>query len=100
MNREKIIALAIECGDHWYSTFPADQEFLIRFAALVAAAEREACNSLWEAQRLTDSQISDHIKAAVAAEREECAKICDGRERANLYGVYECANEIRKRGEE
>jgi hypothetical protein len=68
MNREEIIALAIECGDDWYSTLPADQEFLIRFARLVAAAEREAC-----------------------------AKICDERERANLYGVNECANEIRKR---
>lgn len=43
MNREEIIALAIECGDDWYSTLPADQEFLIRFARLVAAAEREAC---------------------------------------------------------
>lgn len=35
-----------------------------------------------------------------AAEREACAKVCDERERANLYGVRECANEIRKRGEE
>jgi len=73
MNREEIIALAIECGDDWYSTLPADQEFLIRFAGLIATAEREACKDLWEAQKLTDRQISDHIVAAVEAEREACA---------------------------
>jgi len=98
MNREEIIALAIECGDDWYSTLPADQEFLIRFAGLIATAEREACKDLWEAQRLTDRQISDYIEAAVAAEREECAKVCDERELANLYGVKECAAAIRARG--
>ena len=61
MTRDEIIALAIEAGDEWASTNPEDQKFLIRFAGLVAAAERAACNGLWEAQRLTDSQISDHI---------------------------------------
>jgi sugar/nucleoside kinase (ribokinase family) len=34
-----------------------------------------------------------------AAEREECAKLCDERERANLYGFKECAAAIRARGE-
>jgi hypothetical protein len=63
-------ALAPECGRIWWSDeCPLDEE-LLRFAALVAAAEREAC-----------------------------AKVCDERERANLYGVYECANEIRNRSE-
>jgi hypothetical protein len=42
---------------------------LLRFAALVAAAEREAC-----------------------------AKVCDEMEIANLYGVKECAAAIRARG--
>ena len=50
---------------------------LERFAALVAAYEREACKDLWEAQRLTDCQISDHVEAAVAAEREACAKVVE-----------------------
>jgi hypothetical protein len=31
-------------------------------------------------------------------EREACAKVCDERERANLYGVKECAEAIRARG--
>lgn len=61
-------SLSPECGRIWWSDeCPLDEE-LLRFAALVAAAEREAC-----------------------------AKVCDERERANLYGVYECANEIRSR---
>lgn len=34
-----------------------------------------------------------------AAERESCAKLCDERERANLYGVKECAAAIRGRTE-
>lgn len=54
MNREEIIALAIECGDDWYSTLPADQDFLIRFAALVAAAEREACAKVCEKDSVGD----------------------------------------------
>ena len=33
------------------------------------------------------------------AEREACAKVCDERERPNLYGVRECAAAIRARGE-
>jgi hypothetical protein len=33
-----------------------------------------------------------------AAEREACAKVCDEMERANLYGVKECAAAIRARG--
>lgn len=35
-----------------------------------------------------------------AAEREACAQVCDELERANLYGVKECAAAIRKQGEQ
>ena len=34
-----------------------------------------------------------------ADEREACAKLCEEREWANLYGVKECADAIRARGE-
>jgi hypothetical protein len=34
-----------------------------------------------------------------AEEREACAKLCEERERANLYGVKECATAIRGRAE-
>jgi hypothetical protein len=97
MTRDDIIRMAREAGFATSWTEAAGQA-LEHFAALVAATEREACKNLWEAQRLTDRQISDYIEAAVAAEREECAKVCDERELANLYGVKECAAAIRARG--
>ena len=43
MTQDDIIRMAREAGDDWDSTLPSDKEFLARFAALVAAAEREAC---------------------------------------------------------
>jgi hypothetical protein len=101
MNRDDIIRMAreAECSETWGGdAFQFTVEEIEHFAALVAAAEREACKDLWEAQKLTDRQISDHIVAAVAAEREACTKVCDELELANLYGVKECAEAIRARG--
>ena len=76
MNREDIIRMAQE---EWLSEHGAiylrdggnveiNIKDLERFAALVAEHEREAC-----------------------------AKVCDEREYANLYGVRECAAAIRAR---
>ena len=54
MNREDIIHMAREAGfDHWWDSGNEQretlQEHIERFAALVAAAEREACaNAVWE----------------------------------------------------
>ena len=75
MNRDDIIRMAREAGICTGNSIllPAPDgqiEALDRFAALVAAAEREAC-----------------------------AKICDAKERANLYRFKECAAAIRARGE-
>jgi hypothetical protein len=42
----------------------------------------------------------DAIKWAIEQERGQCAKVCEDRERANLYGVKECAAAIRARGEQ
>ena len=47
---------------------------------------------------LTHLQIREGLKALVVSEREACAKVCEDRERANLYGVKECAAAIRARG--
>lgn len=79
MTRDEVIALAQEAGlqlfwEGWTSSDYRDavaEEDLERFAALVAAQEREAC-----------------------------AKLCDEKERANLYGVKECAAAIRARSKE
>jgi hypothetical protein len=68
MTRDDIIRLAQEASSESDYDFP-NISALERFAALVAAAERE-----------------------------ECAKVCDERERANLYGFKECAAAIRARG--
>jgi len=37
------------------------------------------------------------IEEAILMEREACAKLCDELEKANLYGVKECAAAIRAR---
>ena len=70
MTRDDIIKMAREAGFNPVSYTGANLELFERFAALVAAHEREAC-----------------------------AKVCDERERANLYGVKECAAAIKARGE-
>ena len=48
MTRDDIIRMAREAGDDVEHTLPSDMEFLERFAALVAAAERAACARLCE----------------------------------------------------
>ena len=44
MNREDIIRMADEAKNQW----PIEPDFLERFAALVASAEREACAKVCE----------------------------------------------------
>ena len=70
-------------------TLNTDLEFLKRFAALVAAHEREKHNSpSWET-----------VDDAIAAEREACAKVCEERShRSDDMGAI-CAAAIRARGE-
>ena len=104
MNREDIIRMAREAGMHYRQiadefckadTDGVPLEMLERFAALVAAAERNIL-AAWMVQfgfatghgdtmeQLVDalgSEIVDRIEieidVAVAAEREACAKVCD-----------------------
>ena len=77
MTREDIMRMAREVG--LYSSDPnalgvgnLSEKRIVRFAALVAEAEREA-------------------------EREACAKICDG-EATLYYSAQRCATKIRARG--
>ena len=69
------------------------------------AAEHLGENALWLIKQILikhDAAIleasKEAIDAAVAKEREACARVCDELERANLYGVKECAAAIRARG--
>lgn len=74
MTRDDVIRLAKEAGDDVEHTLPSDIDFLVRFAALVAAHERE-----------------------------ECAKVCesmqDAVDRHKRPNGYACAASIRERGE-
>jgi hypothetical protein len=70
MTQDEIIKLAQKCGDWNGETIEMNDVGLERFAALVAAAEREAC---------LDAMMQSTAKAvdtAMALEREACAKVC------------------------
>ena len=73
MTRDDIIKLAREAGDDVEHTLPSDLDFLERFSALVAAAEREACAKVCESHA---ADAWDHEGGALA-----------------------CADRIRARGE-
>ena len=116
MNREDIIRMAQEAGffiqqNEIYSmSTQSDQElteWIERFAALVASAEREKYEAiitnmtkLLEAQQNREGVAVDMIAAGIAAEREACAKVCDAFQ-ARDVGMQpaECAGAIRARGQ-
>ena len=84
MNRDDIIRMAREAGfedfDRWCQHYPQETqrwcERMERFAAFVAAAEREACAKVCE-----DLDFSDW------------------RDRGWDQGTYDCAEAIRARGQ-
>ena len=87
IDRDTIIKLARETG-----LLPNPEvyaEDLERFAALVAAAEREACAE----------HYLDICRKAIVEEREACAAICDSYDRRfDIPEVRWCAEDIRARG--
>ena len=52
MNKEDIVRMAREARlvPKWLELCPKDEKALVRFAALVAAAEREACAQIADAE--------------------------------------------------
>ena len=89
MTRDDIIRMAREAGftDASFCRWSAYTDDLERFAALVAAAEREKCYEL--------------IETLIAAEREACAKVADevGDDDEDCH-AWTAADVIRARGEE
>ena len=89
MNRDDVIRMAREAGlswDMWRGGYFVDkhksgEQVLMRFAALVAAAERDACAKACEERRGTVSMFGTS---------KECA--------AYNIAVYDCAAAIRARG--
>jgi len=103
MTKDDVIKMAREAGFRdadekgiWITDGFWDDE-LGRFAALVAAAERETVKTYYE---MSDEHINKVTQAAVVAEREACAKVCDGLIGTASGTARECAAAIRARGQE
>lgn len=97
MNREDIIRMAREAFGAPYSSYLGKRSWDIsdkqveRFAALVAAAERDR-----RAFEIAESYRCGW-DGGVKAEREECAKVCE--EKSMVKGGEVFAAKIRARGE-
>jgi hypothetical protein len=101
MNRDDIIRMARETGDYLVDKrgredFIFDCYGIERFAALVAAAERERLkwDGLHSCHPECDRPACVHTRKAVEAEREACAVIA-----FNAKTYIEAANAIRARGQ-
>ncbi len=88
MNKEDIIRMAREAGIGPVYGY----ESIERFAALVAAAEQQKMM-----ERIRHIIVQSEERGA-AAEREECAKVCEEIKGVKLQG-YEFAAAIRARGQ-
>ena len=70
MTRDDVIKLAREAGDDVEHTLPSDLDFLERFAALVAAAERGACAKAIENSIGQISDTSDWANGYIQAAKD------------------------------
>ena len=72
MTREDIVRMAREARlvPKWLELCPKDEKALVRFAALVAAAEREACAQIADAEASIEG-IAQRIAAAIRARSKE-----------------------------
>lgn len=109
MNQDDIVRMARESGHGvqlddrgpWGWMWNTNLKMMTDFANLVAAAERETVNAAVEQlNRLSDKYrqqgdiFGDSIKAAVAAEREACARMAE-----ECVDIERLADDIRARGE-
>ena len=71
MNRDDIIRMALEAGlafdfdeypDIWRTYMDVGREEIERFAALVAASEREACAKLIESRKTGANDLMDAVR--------------------------------------
>ena len=105
MTKEDVIEMARECGfvQAGYPSYVVFTNEMLRFADLVAAAERERMlQNGWrrcaDGQRTT--QFCGQLQQAVVAEREACAQVCE--EHWEIDGTRtakEFAAAIRARGQ-
>ena len=67
MNREDIIRMAEECGIPEFENNESQAENIMRFAALVASAEREACADLCKEMYLSGDMDTGLAEEAIRA---------------------------------
>jgi hypothetical protein len=85
MDRESIIRMAREACDKdkvdpWHGGFwTITQEELERFAALVAAAEREECAKVAESMRPHGGRMFDEAQSACFSALTDCAVVIRAR---------------------
>jgi DNA-binding IclR family transcriptional regulator len=107
MTRDEIIQMAREAGFTVSLGSPAPEKH-VRFYALATAKEREAR----QAAQIENEELKARLaradleqQRAVLAEREACAKVCDGVYHQHIgpeygevrYGIAACAAAIRAR---
>ena len=93
MNRDDVIRMVREA--RLWDTFDDDSlGALERFAALVAAAER---NNVHTCHNDCQRPACVAVREAVEAERESCAKICEEPWQGHPYDI---AKQIRARGQQ
>jgi hypothetical protein len=106
MNREDIIRMAREAGiSKPWDQEPVQWETLERFAALVAATEREKV-ARWQIGSGYATGHGDTIEDLLVelewqvreSEREACAKVCEELGYYAKHGGWGCAAAIRERG--
>ena len=95
MNRDEIIRMAREAGEAEGMAEFVFHPVIERFAALVAAAERERIklDGIHSCHSQCDKPACVNLRKAVEAEREACAVIA-----FNAKTYIEAANAIRARG--
>jgi len=105
MTQDEIIEMARQVGlPHWYQTKEVvNIELLERFAKLVVQHEGKKYEDiitniakLLEMQQKREGVAVDMIEAAVLAEREACAKLCED---ASEPDGLDLAERIRARGQ-
>ena len=100
MTRDDIIRMAQEARlvPKWLELCPKDEKALVRFAALVAAAERDRLEPAFkQLEALMQVRETQPNKPCCLAEREACAKIVETHQ-CTGWGILSAA--IRARSKE
>jgi hypothetical protein len=90
-------AESVKGQSDWWECF---DEAIEKLVALARADERKAAQAEHEADKVIIEYHEATIKrleAAILAEREACAKVCESTAPSQING-YECADAIRARG--